>query len=436
MRQLFKFFHVPGPRDVSSPLDAQIEERARRATDQAIAYVAEQIDAVQQRVEEAVLVGLQERLEQSQSYLRANLERRIQLGTAQAMAFTSAKNDEVASTNEKLLNHIPALLNATGTVPALANLVQGLRKDIEAQRQKIDTLESSLNVSDLEEKYVSCASALATLQSLLAEQDQNRSSAQFSQQNDVKDLWKSMERLNSEVANMWKSAELATREIGKLWQRTEFVRAEILYEMKYGIPQPGPSERPSQETGSTAPRIINRALIDSPPAEGLRINLGCGHVSLPGYINVDFRALPDVDVVSDIDSLPFEDSSINEIYSAHVLEHLPQQRLKRLLPYWRSLLVPGGRFRAVVPDGEAMLAQHASGDYSFEDLREVLFGGQEYQGDFHFNLFTPGSLSTLLSENGYSNIIVVEKGRINGNCYEFEIVAARADDYSITSSAA
>jgi len=87
--------------------------------------------------------------------------------------------------------------------------------------------------------------------------------------------------------------------------------------------------------------------------------------------------------------------------------------------------MPGGAFRAVVPDGEAMLAGVAGGNYSFSDFREVLFGAQDYDGDFHFNLFTPDSLCGLLEEAGFKDIRVNARARPNGKCFEFEISAVK-----------
>ena len=84
-----------------------------------------------------------------------------------------------------------------------------------------------------------------------------------------------------------------------------------------------------------------------------------------GYINIDKRELPNVDIVSDVGDLGFEPGSILEICSSHVLEHFPQEELRRrLLPYWLTLLAQGGTFRAVVPDGEAMLAAVGRGHLS------------------------------------------------------------------------
>lgn len=72
-----------------------------------------------------------------------------------------------------------------------------------------------------------------------------------------------------------------------------------------------------------------------------------------------------------------------------------------------------------------MLAHFAAGDYPFHDFREALFGAQDYNGDFHFNMFLPRSLEALLVEAGFTDILVPVQGRRNGLCYEFEINARR-----------
>lgn len=204
-------------------------------------------------------------------------------------------------------------------------------------------------------------------------------------------------------------------ELSAVWKRIEFVRKEMLYEFKYSPNSSQP--RPA--------RIVSPEKLERARSTGLRVNLGCGHLPLEDYLNVDQRELPGVDIVADAGALPFEASSVQEIFSAHVLEHFPQQYLRKLLPYWCGLLAPKGTFRAVVPDGEAMLAGIANGSYQFEHFREVLFGAQEYDGDFHFNLLTPDSLTELLKEAGFDEIAVPVRGRKNDICFEFEISAKK-----------
>jgi predicted SAM-dependent methyltransferase len=204
-------------------------------------------------------------------------------------------------------------------------------------------------------------------------------------------------------------------------QRIEFVRRELMFELRYGAGASG-----ADKTLSVSAEVLSQEKLDAARRTALRLNLGCGHIALDGYINVDRRALPGVDIVAEVNALPLEPGEADEIFSSHLLEHFPEEQLRReLLPYYNSLLKTGGVFRAVVPDAEAMIGHYAQGDYPYEDMREVLYGAQDYDGDFHFNMFTPASLSSLLVEAGFKEPKVIESGRKNGRCYEFEIVAEK-----------
>jgi hypothetical protein len=89
------------------------------------------------------------------------------------------------------------------------------------------------------------------------------------------------------------------------------------------------------------------------------------------------------------------------------------------------LLKAVGVFRAIVPDLEAMTTAYAKGEMKFEVLRSVMYGGQEYEGDFHFTGFTPDSMSSLLVDSGLQQPTVIARGRPNGDCLEFEISATK-----------
>ena len=210
-----------------------------------------------------------------------------------------------------------------------------------------------------------------------------------------------------------------------LMQQFEQQRNELLFELRYSTT--GLTSSPGLHTKPETARIINTPKLDAQRAQGaLRLNVGCGHKPETERLNVDMRELPGVDIVATVDQLPFVMGELHEIFSSHVLEHFPLEQLRRqLLPAWVRLLRPGGELRAIVPDAHAMLQAHAQGDLDFETLRLITFGGQEYEGDFHHTMFSPHSLTALLTEVGLTDIRVEASGRRNGLCLEFEIVGTK-----------
>jgi SAM-dependent methyltransferase len=84
-----------------------------------------------------------------------------------------------------------------------------------------------------------------------------------------------------------------------------------------------------------------------------RLNIGCGHDVRAGWVNLDSAALPGVNVVHNLSTLPwpFPSNSFDEIIMINVLEHLENtirnmEELHRIsasgarvtirVPYWNS----------------------------------------------------------------------------------------------------
>jgi predicted SAM-dependent methyltransferase len=206
-------------------------------------------------------------------------------------------------------------------------------------------------------------------------------------------------------------------------KRLEYVRLEILYE----IACKG-SDRSQASAGyskAVIPKIVNQPKLLK-MAGNLRLNIGCGEHCPPDLINVDVRELPGVDVVANATDLPFEPGSVSEIHSSHLVEHFPLEVFRRvLLPHWYALLQSGGLFSAIYPDWETMVKEYAKGTLSFPDFRMVLFGGQDHDGNFHFNMFDRPTMTRLLEETGFADVAYPVVGRRNGLCYEVQVAAMK-----------
>jgi len=312
----------------------------------------------------------------------------------------------VSATVNAIESHQPAVLNAIASVNGNARLLaretNGLREELLGDREKNDLRFAELTSAEARHvaHEVSVGRALEAFES-----------SGSSQQQRIEEAWVSFQRGDDSVREDFRP-HIET--IGWLLQRVETIRAEMMHELRYGA---------KPDADSVVGKIVNPSSLDT---ANIRLNIGAGHISLDGFVNVDIRELPGIDVVASVDSLPFEQNTVSEIFSSHTLEHFPELELRRrLLPYWFGLLAPGGVFRAVTPDLAEMSKAYALGKISFDVLRAVAYGGQEYQGDFHFNGFSPQSLCRILDEAGFTDSKVVAKDRVNGDCIEFEVSALK-----------
>jgi SAM-dependent methyltransferase len=82
--------------------------------------------------------------------------------------------------------------------------------------------------------------------------------------------------------------------------------------------------------------------------EDIIVNLGSGSSDFgPRVINLDILPYSSVDIVSSIDCLPFEDSSIDQIINIAVLEHVPNP-IEVVAEFYR-VLKPDGKLYCFVP---------------------------------------------------------------------------------------
>jgi len=152
----------------------------------------------------------------------------------------------------------------------------------------------------------------------------------------------------------------------------------------------------------------------------LSLNIGCGDQILDninGYkcINVDIRMLSGVDVCCDIKKLPFKSESFDRILASDVIEHFPISETSALLKEWSRVLKIGGHIKFRTPSLKWVARQYlATGDAKF--ISWHIFGGQDYETNFHYVIFDNKWLSELCGEVG---LFVIDYKEVHSN---FELV--------------
>ena len=165
--------------------------------------------------------------------------------------------------------------------------------------------------------------------------------------------------------------------------------------------------------------ILSRFLYQDFPKShsGLCLHLGCGHVDLPGWVNIDARSLSHVHLVTkDLTLAEFSDNSISAIYLCHVLEHFPFKMTRILLDVFSRKLRPGGVLYLAVPDF-SKIAQTYMSHKDISSIMLALMGGQDYEYNFHYAVFDRESLSKQLLTSGFSSIASFEPSDILGEAF-------------------
>lgn len=139
---------------------------------------------------------------------------------------------------------------------------------------------------------------------------------------------------------------------------------------------------------------------------GLKVHLGSGPINIQGWINVDARDYEHVHLVSNgFELYEFVDGSIAEIYLCHVLEHFSFQEAEALLKSLKIKLRPGGVIRISVPCFDSLIEVYKMHSSDITKVQFALMGGQEYQYNFHKSVYNLESLTKLLENCGYTNVL-------------------------------
>ena len=136
----------------------------------------------------------------------------------------------------------------------------------------------------------------------------------------------------------------------------------------------------------------------------IKLHLGCGDKRIEGYTNIDVRYIPGVDEINNVRFLRnYKNNSVSLIYACHVLEHFSRWEYKTVLTRWFELLKVDGVLRLAVPDFAAICSYYTkTGD--LKSVMGLLYGGQDYDENYHYVGFDFNSLSNDLKEIGFRDV--------------------------------
>lgn len=112
----------------------------------------------------------------------------------------------------------------------------------------------------------------------------------------------------------------------------------------------------------------------------MKLEIGGGKKPREGYLQMDVKKLPGIDVIGDVRKLPFKDGELDEIYGHWILEHFAYQEIPDILYEWKRALKKGGLLHLVTNNGEAHIKAFFEKVITIHELNRMLFGVELKKG--------------------------------------------------------
>lgn len=122
------------------------------------------------------------------------------------------------------------------------------------------------------------------------------------------------------------------------------------------------------------------------------LNLGAGERTYNYYptnnyecVNFDERVIENIDIVGDVKDLSmFSDEEFDFILASDIIEHFPIAQTTDILKEWKRVLKKGGMIEFRLPNLAAICKQYFVGGQNARNISWLLYGGQDYPGNFHY----------------------------------------------------
>ena len=139
----------------------------------------------------------------------------------------------------------------------------------------------------------------------------------------------------------------------------------------------------------------------------MKLNIG-GEQKKEGWKILNIKKIESVDFIGDISDLSqFDDNSIDEIYTSHIIEHVDQNKIEGTLKGIHRILKDGGKFYISVPDMDILcrifVAKDAPIKVKFHAMR-MMFGGQIDKYDYHYFGWNYEFLKNYIQNAGFKSM--------------------------------
>jgi predicted SAM-dependent methyltransferase len=154
----------------------------------------------------------------------------------------------------------------------------------------------------------------------------------------------------------------------------------------------------------------------------VRLELGSGERPFgieEGWLHNDVRPLPHIEYVGLAEepwSWLTDHTFVDELRATHLLEHYSWRDTVPVLMRWYEILKPDGmlylevpNFKWQVTEGWAQMEREGQTD---DWLVDLVYGSQDYEGNFHRAGFTPRNLADRLGMAGFYDVEILDIGMV------------------------
>ncbi len=157
----------------------------------------------------------------------------------------------------------------------------------------------------------------------------------------------------------------------------------------------------AMSTDAVAGVLIASAALRHLPPGPRRLHVGAGSQRLEGWINVDIRPFPGVDLVADV-TRGLELTGIDDVFAEHFLEHLAVDDALDFLGKVQRMLRAGGRLRLSTPNLDWVWRTHYRLEASPEDkVTAAVALNRAFHGWEHKFIWNRETLELALSVIGF-----------------------------------